>query len=145
MKKYLMLFSLLLLTSSLLLSGGCKKQPPAPPKEPATANPTTAKTPTAADGKIEMSLYYAGHPGSKREKDFVDFLNKHFAKIETGDLAAFDGSQAEGFDVTILDYDGDGFKSPRPRIPHTFTGPVMTMGVTGAFISGQRSLKTDYL
>ena len=145
MKKILAFFLLVLLTGGVLSPVGCKKQSPPPPKEPTATTPATTQTPTATAGTIGMSIYYAGHPGSEREKDFVDFLNKHFTKIETGDLAAFDGSQSEGFDVTILDYDGDGFKSPRPRIAHTFTKPVMTMGVTGAFICGQRSLKTDYL
>ncbi|MHC4553536.1 MAG: hypothetical protein ACYSUT_12360 [Planctomycetota bacterium] len=142
-KSFHLLVSLCIL-GSIIFFCGCKKQSPQLAEEPSVAKTPTA-APSVSDGKIEMSLYYAGHPGSEREKDFADFLIKHFTKIETGDLAAFDGSQSNGFDVTILDYDGDGFESPRPNIPHTFTKPVVTMGVTGAFISGQRNLKTNYL
>ena len=97
--------------------------------------------------KIGLKIFYAGHPGTVREKDFVEFLGEHFYKVRTGDLAEFDGSQSEGFDVTILDYDGDGFKSPRPTISVDFSRPLLTMGVTGAHICSRSRLapKLDYL
>ena len=94
----------------------------------------------------EMNILYAGHLGSDREKDFVAFLKKHFTKVETSDFSKFNGSQAEGYDVTILDYDGDGFKAPRPTsIPQSFRKPLVTVGVVGAFVCGDLRLKMDYL
>ena len=74
--------------------------------------------PPAPPAKIATRILYAGRPGSDREKDFVEFLGKYFTHVETGDLAAFGDKSANGFDVAILDYDGDGkdaFNFPRPE------------------------------
>jgi len=135
MKRLFQLSLLFLILCGVFALSGCRKEAPAP--APAAINKVGGDT-------IAMSIFYAGHPGSNREKDFVTFLEGHFTKVATGDLADFDGSQSAGFDVTILDYDGDGFESPRPRIS-SLTSPVVTMGVTGAFICDQQSLKTGYL
>ena len=95
--------------------------------------------------KIDLRILYSGHPGSTREKDFVVFLRKHFRAVETGDLAKFNPNQAKGFDVIILDYDGDGFKAPRVHFPSGYSRPTVTVGVVGAFICGSHRLKTGYL
>ena len=95
--------------------------------------------------KIDLRILYAGHPGSDREKDFVRFLTEHFRQVRTGDLANFKEKQTEGFDVIILDYDGDGFKAPRPRLSFEYTRPTVTVGVAGALICDSESLKTGYL
>jgi hypothetical protein len=107
-----------------------------------------------------------GHPGSEREKDFVQFLGRHFETVKTADLGAFVGKSfadkdMEGFDVALLDYDGDGFKAPRARVAPRFPGdvsrvpralegswltrPLITVGVTGGLIASQGGLKTGYL
>jgi len=92
-----------------------------------------------------LAVLYAGHPRSARERNFVAFLRKHLGKVETTDLKTFRESQCDGFDVTILDYDGDLFKAPRPLFSDGFSRPVITVGVPGAFICSQRDLKTGYL
>jgi hypothetical protein len=120
----------------------------------------------AADEVSQLRILYVGHPGSEREKDFVQFLGQHFATVKTADLGAFTGKpfadkDMEGFDVAILDYDGDGFKAPRARIVPRFpedvsrglralegswlTRPLITVGVTGGLIASQGGLKTGYL
>ena len=101
----------------------------------------------AEPGK-DIRILYVGHPGSKREKDFVDFLSKHFGTVEKGDLVAFKESQSKDYDVTILDYDLEGenvFKSPRPRISQNFSRPMITVGVAGALICDSLRLKTGYM
>ena len=102
-----------------------------------------AAEPVASE-TIQMRLLYAGHPGSAREKDFVEFLGKHFAQVRTGDLATFNDKSADGFDVTVLDYDGDGFKAPRPALSRNYAHATVTVGVAGAFIGGGLQLKTGY-
>lgn len=114
----------------LFLLSGCKKQ-----SEPNAQ----------ADAGSELRILYAGHPGSKREADFVQFLDRQFGAVKTADLAAFNESKCEGFDVTILDYDGDGFGAPRVSVSPGFSRPIITMGVAGAMMGGQWGLKTDYL
>lgn len=114
----------------------------------------------------KLRILYMGHPGSEREKDFVQFLGQHFATVQTADLGAFAGKaftdqDAAGFDVTIFDYDGEGFKAPRtmamprfldddPRLARAgsdrwLTRPVLTVGVAGGLMASQWGLKTGYL
>ena len=95
--------------------------------------------------KIDLRILYVGHPATERQKDFTQFLNKYFKQVQTGDLKEFSEDQANGFDVVILDYDGDGFKSPRPQLSRQYARPTVTVGVTGAFICSQMRLKTGYL
>ncbi len=96
-----------------------------------------------AGKKIDLRILYAGYPGSQREKDFVEFLGRHFREVKTGNLAKFTPAQSEGVDVTILD--GLGSRSQRPSLPRNYTKPVLTVGVTGARICSQMKLKTGYL
>ncbi len=95
--------------------------------------------------KSSLRILYVGHPGSEREGDFVEFLREHFVLVETGDLAKFREGQTEGFDVTILDYDGDGFESPKPGLSREYSRSTVTVGVVGAFICDSAQLKTGYL
>ena len=123
----------------LMLSGlgltvlSCSLSAPSPAVEP-------------GDGeKIHLKLLYAGHEGSDREKDFVSFLRQHFDKVDAVELAGFTGKQADGHDVVIIDYDGDGFKSPRPKLSREYSRSTVTVGVLGAFVCGSLNLKSGYL
>ena len=98
----------------------------------------------AADGKIALRVLYAGHPGSDREKDFLTFLGEHFATVGQGDLAQFADEQASGYDVVIMDYDGEGFKAPRPRISKQYARPTVTIAVVGGLAGQGLRLKTGY-
>ena len=140
---------------ALALLPGCGKQdePASPPSESnAGTTPKAAGKPNldarmsgAPDAKSDFRILYAGHPGSEREADFVKFLRKHFGAVKTADLASFKESQCDGFDVTILDYDGDGFDAPRPSISRRFSRPLVTVGVPGGLMSSNWRLKTGYL
>lgn len=117
-------------TVTLLAGAGSSAQSPSTPVAPEL-------------GKLR--ILYAGHPDSDREKEFVQFLGQHFATVKTADLTAFKEKDAEGFDVTILDYDGDGFKAPRPMISPEFSRPLITVGVPGGLMCDRWGLKTGYL
>ncbi len=139
---------------TVCLSPGCaKRDRQAPSSEAASTAPASQGTdstpvqadPMVADAGKALHILYAGHPGSERERDFVRFLAKHFGTVKTGDLKAFKERDAQGFDVTILDYDGDGFKAPRLALTRGFSRPVITVGVVGALICGSLNLKTGYL
>jgi hypothetical protein len=93
----------------------------------------------------KLQLLYVGRPGSEREKDFVDFLQKHFEAVRTGNLETFQEADAQGFDVTLLDWDWNEFKGPKPKISESFSRPLMTLGVPGGLICSQWRLKTGYL
>lgn len=153
MKRKIILFSpAIWLVLTTMFFYGCKKQDqPEQAPQSVTNEPnqlTTAQAPPATpDSMIKQNLriLYMSHPDSTRAKDFADFLSKHFATVQTGDLKAFREADCEGFDVTILDYDGDGFKAPKPQISRNFSRSLVTVGVTGGLICSNLSLKTGYL
>jgi hypothetical protein len=92
-----------------------------------------------------LKILYAGRPGSDREKDFVAFLREHFDTVQTGDLKAFQETDTEGFDVTLLDWDWNESAFRRPGISTDFARPIITLGVPGGLICSQWSLKTGYM
>ena len=94
--------------------------------------------------KISLRILYVGKPGSAREADFLAFLRQHFRQVKTGSLAGFNANAAGDTDVVLLDYDGDGFKAPRPNLPTSYAQPTVTIGVAGALLSRERGLKTGY-
>ncbi len=131
------------LVFTLMIFISCKKKEQ--PEDTQQAVPTEKTEHVSASEKIGLRILYVGHPDSAREKDFVNFLTKQFKAVETADLKDFNEGQTDGFDVTILDYDGDGFKSPRPNISRNFSRSMVTVGVTGALMSSRWNLKTGYL
>ena len=145
------LFGLMML--AVVLNGGCKQEDEV--AESVSQGPEAVITEVSVEDsketveqggdKIDLKILYAGHPGSSRETALVTFLREHFAEVQTCDLKGFKEDQAEGFAVTVMDYDGDAFKAPRPRLSRDFSRPVMTVGVVGAFICGNLSLKMGYL
>jgi hypothetical protein len=99
--------------------------------------------PTAEVGRLR--ILYVGHAGSDREKDFVGFLKKYFDVVQTGNLQTFKETDTQGFDVTLLDWDWNDIKGPKPTVSQGFSRPVITIGVPGGMICRQWKLKTGYL
>ena len=97
------------------------------------------------DDKLGLRILYVGHPESSRESDFVTFLKQHFRQVTTADLGKFDSRQVTDADVVLLDYDGDGFKAPRPSFPVSYARSTVTIGVAGGLWSSERGLKTGYM
>lgn len=132
-----------------MLNSGCKRESELAETDAEGRETLVAEVPKTepeqVEGKIDLKILYAGHPGSEREQDFSGFLREHFAEVAVTDLAAFREREADAFDVVIMTYDGDGFKAPRPHISPGFSRPLMTVGVPGAFICGNLSLKMAYL
>ncbi len=110
-----------------------------------TAGRSSASSAAVEADRIDLRILFVGKPGSARQKDFTGFLKQHFKGVRTADLANFAPETSEGFDVTIFDYDGDGFKAPRVQLPEDFNRPVVTISVAGALMSDNWRLKTGYL
>lgn len=134
----LALILLLLLTQAIFIS--CKKKDLPQDKQPPAKQIESDKL-----EKIDLRILYAGHPESEREKDFVNFLTNHFKQVDTCDLKSLSESHASNFDVSILDYDINCFKAPRPVITKSFSRPIVTVGVAGALMCSSWNLKTGYL
>ena len=118
---------------------GCRKN------QPQEAQQTVKSQKTDTSEKIDLSILYAGLPNTDRAKDFVNFLKKHFRQVETTDYNTFRGSHTADFDVAVIDHDGVDTRAPRPKISRQYARATITVGVPGAFICSNLSLKTGYL
>ncbi len=140
------------LVFAVAISGGCKKKEQ--PEEARQAVPAeeTQQVSTSQEidkidvsEKIDLRILYAGLPNTERSKDFVDFLTKHFKEVETTDYNTFTESKTAGFDVTIIDYDGQDTRAPLPSISREYSRATITVGSPGAKLGNRFSLKTGYL
>jgi hypothetical protein len=110
----------------------------------------SAGTETASQTKVHLRVGYFGRPETSRSKDFVAFLEKHFDSVRQGELDKFKQEDADRFDVVLLDYDevrlaNGAIHLPKLPIYRRYTRPTVTIGATGALISGRLGLKTGYL
>ena len=69
----------------------------------------------------------------------------HFLQVETTDYNTFTGSHTSDFDVAIIDHDGADIRALRPNINRQYARATVTVGVPGARLCSQLSLKTGYL
>jgi hypothetical protein len=129
-----------LLALVLIVFIGCKKK-----EQSQESQQTVEPQKTETSEKIALRILYAGLPNTDREKDFVDFLKKHFHQVETTDYNTFTGSYKTDFDVAIIDHNGTGFNVPTPNISRQYSRATVTIGVPGAFLCDRLSLKTGYL
>jgi uncharacterized lipoprotein YehR (DUF1307 family) len=136
----------------LTISSGCKKKEQSEearqnvPAEEITPTSTPEQVVQAGTSeKIDLRILYAGLPNTDRAKDFVDFLSKHFKQVETTDYNTLEEDNTDGFDVTIIDYDGHDTRAPLPSISREYSRATITIGSPGADLSSRLSLKTGYL
>lgn len=104
----------------------------------------------SAQGKTSLAVLYVGYPQTSREKDFVDFLEKHFVKVGRGNLDAFRESDVDGYDAVILDYGElkivkNAIQCPKVPFGDRYSRPTVTIGATGALVCDRLKLKTGYL
>jgi len=135
------------LTTIILV--GCKRKEKPEPAQQAVESPQTRQASDSqkidTSGKIGLRILYAGLPNTDRAKDFLDFLARHFQQVETTDYNTFTGSHTADFDVAIVDHDGAYNSAPRLRISRQYARATVTVGVPGAFLCSNLSLKTGYL
>lgn len=134
-----MVLSMVLVFFISIVFVGCKKEQP--PEAQQVVKPQN----TDVSEKIDLSILYTGLPKTDRAKDFVDFLKAHFKQVETTDYNTFTGSHPADFDVAIIDHNGLDIRAPRPNISRQYARATVTVGVPGAFICSNLSLKTGYL
>jgi len=109
---------------------------------------------------IQLRVLYAGNSGSERAKDFVSFLQKHFAKVGSVQFGKFKESDAKEYDVVVFDWtsiyprDKTGkidnkvgnIKSPTPpRLSQDFARASVLIGAAGGQLAQSRKLKIDWL
>ena len=111
---------------------------------------STAQAAEATNTKQPLSVIYFGELKSARGKDFVSFLESHFAKAGSGELAKFRPAAAKDYDVVIMDYGEVKVANNRIQLPDVpfgkgYSRPTMMLGASGALMCGNMGLKTAYL
>jgi hypothetical protein len=101
-----------------------------------------------SDGKINLSILYAGKPDSDREKDFVTFLRGYFREVRTGNLKQIDMKTVDKVDVVILDWKEQKLEEISLHCEISLKGlsgkPIVTIGTIGALLCSRNHLKTGY-
>ena len=103
-----------------------------------TVWPAPARADQKPEQKMELNVLYAGNPASPRTADFVEFLARHFASVETTDLATLTEERAGRFDVVVLDHDAE--RPPRPAFSQGYAVPTVTVGAAGDHIADTNRL-----
>jgi hypothetical protein len=113
-----------------------------------------------AEELIGLKVLYAGHPDTSRTKDFVSFLEKHFAKVGSADFSKFREANAKGYDVVIFDWTsiyprnktgaidnsaGSITMPPAPQLSPSFAKACVLIGAAGGQLAGTRQLKINWL
>ncbi len=113
-----------------------------------------------AEEPMPLTILYAGHLGTDREKDFAGFLQQHFRKVDRVDLDRFTDAMAEGHDVVIFDWDSvyprgaDGkVREPierlvmprRAKVSGSYDRPTVLVGAGGQHPIRHLRLKIDEL
>jgi hypothetical protein len=110
----------------------------------------TAQAAEATNAKEPLRVIYFGELKSARGKDFVSFLESHFVKVGSGELAKFRPAAANDYDVVIMDYGEVKVANNRIQLPDVpfgkgYSRPTMMLGASGALMCGNMGLKTAYL
>jgi Disulphide bond corrector protein DsbC len=114
-----------------------------------------------AEEPMPLTILYAGHPGTDREKDFAGFLEQHFRKVDRVSLERFTDAKAAGYDVVVFDWDSvyprnaDGtIHEPIERLlmprrakllSESYDRPTVVVGAGGQHVIRHLRLKLDYL
>ena len=101
--------------------------------------------------KITMKILYVGVPETARQRDFVSFLSERFTEVRSTDVTKFEEQQAKGYDVVLLDKDGEEWGSkdidfPLSKIHFSegYSCATISLGIPGAFFASKMDLKPGY-
>jgi hypothetical protein len=153
-KRFVLAALALWLVHALATSGGCKKKEE-PADAPQAIGPAKTENISASEkidvdlagaaGKLDLRILYVGLPNTERQKDFVEFLSRHFKQVDTADYNTFKEEQTKDCDVAIFDKDGLEWKPLDINVSSQYSRATISMGVPGAFWVRKVSSKMGYM
>jgi hypothetical protein len=101
-------------------------------------------------GMIDLHVLYAGDLSLDRAADWKGFLEEHFTRVDTIDVARISDETTAGADVLIFDgsyevTDNRIFLPDIPALSRDFTRPVIMIGAAAGKTLMQMDLKLDWM
>ncbi|MEO0479702.1 MAG: hypothetical protein AAF196_09500 [Planctomycetota bacterium] len=93
--------------------------------------------------KVDLAVLYVGSDGGPRTEDFVRFLGEHFATVGSAVYPRFEASQANDYDVVILDAemkptDGSIGIGPQPQLPEDYDRATVLVNGPGVIVADRQ-------
>ncbi|MGE0142355.1 MAG: hypothetical protein AB7I19_03770 [Planctomycetota bacterium] len=114
------------------------------------ASPSILQAQAAAD-KVDLRVLYVGSESSRRAADFIDFLGAHFEVVGTANYPDFKSSDADAFDVVVLDAEMHPTErsigiGPQPKLPADYSRATILVSGPGVIVADrQLHAKLDWL
>ncbi|MHC4557915.1 MAG: hypothetical protein ACYTFW_17030 [Planctomycetota bacterium] len=128
------------LVHALAIISGCKKK-----DQPEDVQQAVGPDKIGTTEKFGLRILYVGLPDTERQKDFVEFLRKHFKQVDTADYNTFREEQTKDCDVAIFDKDGLEWKPLDINVSSQYSRATVSIGVPGAFWCRRVSSKMGYM
>lgn len=128
------------LVHALAITSGCKKK-----DQPEDVQQAVGSEKIDTTGKFGLRILYVGLPDTERQRDFVEFLRKHFKQVDTADYNTFREEQTRDCDVAIFDKDGLEWKPLDINVSSQYSRATVSISVPGAFWCRKVSSKMGYM
>jgi hypothetical protein len=109
---------------------------------------------------IRLTVLYTGNPGSERQREFTNFLEGYFDRVDSLDLRDFRDEKAAGYDVIIIDWTSIFPRDPAGKllepvkkliwpkgatVAQAYNRPTILVGAVGVELVRPLQLKIDNL
>ena len=108
-----------------------------------------APLPAQATDKIDVAVLVTGRDDGARRDDFAAFLRLHFARVGTASYSDFTATDAEGYDVVVLDAEvrpqpGRIGLPPMPQLGDDYARATVLVQGAGAIVGDRAERKIDW-
>lgn len=115
----------------------------------AVATAQTDTPPAAPAPQVDLAVLYVGSEGGPRTADFVSFLRKHFTTVGTAVYPMFQATEADPYDVVVLDFemrpkDNSIGIGPQPELPANYARATVLVNGPGVIVAEKLGSKIDW-
>lgn len=102
------------------------------------------------DGRLALSVLFAGEVDQPRSSDWMEFLTEHFTMVDSIDVSRLSMETAADADVVIIDgrFALEENRIYLPKVPplnRDFTKPVIMVGAAAGATLTRMDLKLDWM
>jgi len=109
---------------------------------------TPAQAPATAE-KVPLDVLYVGSKDGARTPDFVQFLQQHFRRVSTAVYSDFQATDADPYDVAVLDVEMHPKQNsigigPQPTLPPGYARATVLVSGPGVIVAEKLGCKIDW-